>query len=60
MTTRQQLLLEIETARMRHDWAKGEVKRGEASPALIKYLDESLQELRMLKSLVASSKAAKR
>jgi hypothetical protein len=52
MTTREQLLLEIETARIRHAWAKAEVKRGEPSPALVKYLQESLQELRILKSLV--------
>jgi hypothetical protein len=60
VTVRQQLLLEIETARMRHAWARSEVKRGEPSPALVKYLDESLQELRVLKSLVARDKAAKR
>ena len=45
---------------MRHAWAKAEVKRGEPSVALIKYLEESLQELRTLKSMVASNKAAKR
>jgi hypothetical protein len=60
VTTRQQILLEIETARMRHAWAKAEVKRGEPSVALVKYLQESGQELRTLQSLVASNKAAKR
>jgi hypothetical protein len=60
VTTRQQLLLEIEAAKMRHAWAKAELKRGNPSAALVKYLDESLEELRVLKSLVASSKAAKR
>lgn len=60
MTIRQQLLLEIETAKMRHAWAKAEVKRGEPSPALVKYLAESHQELLALKSLVALNKAAKR
>jgi hypothetical protein len=55
--TRQQLLLEIETARMRYAWAKAEVKRGEPSPALVKYLAESHQELR---SYVLVKKAAKR
>jgi hypothetical protein len=59
VTTRQQLLLEIETAKVRHAWAKAEVKRGEPSPALVKYLEDSLQEWRALKALVAS-KAAKR
>jgi hypothetical protein len=60
MTTRQQLLLEIETARIRHAWAKAEVKRGEPSLALVKYLADSLEELRALESLVASNKAARR
>ena len=60
MTTRQRLLLEIETAKMRHAWAKAEVKRGEPSPALIRHLGESLQELRTLKALVVSTKAARR
>jgi hypothetical protein len=50
MTPRQQRLLEIETARMRHAWAKAEVERGTASPALTKYLEESLQEWRALKA----------
>lgn len=54
MTTRQKLLLEIETARMRHAWAKEELKTGSPSPALVRYLDESLQELRVLRSLAAS------
>jgi hypothetical protein len=57
---RQRLLREIETAKVRHDWAKAEVKRGHPSPALIKYLDESLEELRALRSLVADKKAARR
>ncbi len=60
MTSRQQLLLEIETARLRHAWAKAEVKRGELSVALVKYLAESLQELRALKDLVTTKKAARR
>jgi hypothetical protein len=60
VTTREQLLLEIETARIRHAWAKAELKRGEPSVALVKYLADSLEELRALKSLVATNKAAKR
>lgn len=59
MTTRQQLLLEIETAKRRHAWAKAEMKRGEPSPALAEYLAGCLEELRVLKSLIASSRAAK-
>jgi hypothetical protein len=47
------ILLEIETARMRHAWARAEVNRGEPSPALVKSLQESLEELRTLKSLLA-------
>jgi hypothetical protein len=60
VTTRQQLLLEIEKARMRHDWARAEVKSGEPSAALVRYLQESLQELNTLKDLVTNKKAAKR
>ena len=60
MTTRQQLFLEIETARKRHERAKAEVKRGEPSVALVKYLRESLEELRTLQSLVAKDEVAKR
>jgi len=59
MTTRQQLLLEIETAKMRYEWAKAEVKRGDPSPALVKYLEDSLLELRALRSLMYR-RAAKR
>jgi hypothetical protein len=60
VTTRQALLLEIETAKMRHTWAKVELKRGQTSPALVKYLAESVQELRALKVLVTNTVAAKR
>ena len=56
MTTRQQLLLETETARVRNAWAKAEVKRGEPSPALVKYLEESRQELAALRSLTTRKK----
>lgn len=48
MTHREQLLLEITTAKMRHDWAKAQVESGEASPALTKYVDESREELKSL------------
>jgi hypothetical protein len=57
VTTRQKLLLEIETAKMRHAWAKAEVKRGEPSAALVKYVRESLEELRALRSLMPRHKA---
>jgi|ERR1700733_11530984 hypothetical protein len=58
-STRQQLRIEIETARMRHWWAKTEVKRGHPSLALVKFLQESLQELRALRCL-AAGRATKR
>ena len=54
MTTRQQLLIEIETAKMRYAWAKAEGKRGEPSIALMKYLQESGEELCKLELLVAN------
>ena len=60
MTPRQQRLLEIDIAKMRYAWAKAEVERGTATPALIKYFEESLQELRELKTKKARKKAAKR
>jgi hypothetical protein len=41
-------LLEIETARVRHAWAKAESKRSPGSPALARYVDEALKELRAL------------
>ena len=47
--TRQQRLLEIETARVRHAWAKAQFESGAPTPALIKYLRESLNELAALR-----------
>ena len=49
LATRQQRLLEIETARMRHAWAKEQFERGAATPALVKYLRETLNELAALR-----------
>ena len=49
LATREQRLLEIETARMRHAWAKAQFERGAPTPALIKYLRESLNELATLR-----------
>ena len=60
MITKQRVRLEIETARRRHCWARAEVKRGEPSPALVKYLQESGEESRMLKTLVRKNEATKR
>ena len=39
-------LLEIETAKVRLAWAKAQVKSGEATPALTRYIEESRQEVR--------------
>jgi hypothetical protein len=59
VTARQKLRVEIKIAKMRYAWAKEEVKRGDPSPALVKYLEESLQELQALRSLVTRKKGAK-
>src|SRR5687768_4623940 len=50
LTSEQQLRLEIETARVRHSWAKEELKRAGSSPALERYAQvESHVEWRALK-----------
>jgi len=48
--SRQQCLLEIETARMRHAWAKAQFDRGDCTPALVKYLKDSASELVAMKT----------
>jgi hypothetical protein len=60
VTPKQQRILEIETAKMRYAWAKAEVQRGTATPALTKYLEESLEELRALRTAKVKKTAAKR
>jgi hypothetical protein len=45
----EQRLLDIETARVRHAWAKAQIINGK-TPALVKYLKESLDELAVLKA----------
>ena len=50
LAPRQQRLLAIETARVRHAWAKAEFERGAPTTALIKYLRESLDELAALRA----------
>jgi hypothetical protein len=42
--------LDIETARVRHAWAKAQIIGDGATPALTKYLKESLDELAALKA----------
>ena len=64
MTLREKRLLEIETARVRHAWAKTQIESAGATPALTKYLGESLTELGILKAndlemVLAKRKAAK-
>ena len=50
LSERNQRLLEIETARMRYGWAKAQIEHGQTTPALLKYLKDSLQELAVLRS----------
>ena len=50
MTPHEQQLLKIETARVRHAWAKAQVETAEVTPALAKYMKESLDELAVLKT----------
>jgi len=50
LAPRQQRLLEIETARIRHAWAKAQLDRGDSTPALVKYLEASSGELDALKN----------
>jgi len=49
MTPAERLLLEIETAKVRHDWAKAEMVRGGETPALVQFFRQSLEELDVLK-----------
>ena len=48
LTSEQQRLLEIETAKVRHAWAKAELKRAGSTPALERYVVESREGLRPL------------
>jgi len=50
LSERNQRLLEIETARMRYGWAKAQIEHGQTTPALLKYLKDSLQELAVLRA----------
>jgi hypothetical protein len=50
MTLHELRLLDIETARVRHAWAKAQIEVSGATPALTKYLGESLNELDVLKA----------
>jgi hypothetical protein len=54
MRSLSQLLLEIETAKIRHEWAKAQTKSGETTPALEKYLEESLNEWQALEAALNS------
>ena len=49
MTPHEQRFLEIETARVRHVWATAQIASG-ATPALLRYLKDSLDELAVLKA----------
>lgn len=48
LTSRKQLLVEIETARMRHAWAVAQVEGGVSTLAIAKYVDEAFEEWRVL------------
>ena len=50
LTARQERLLEIETARVRHAWAKAQFELGAPTPSLIKYLHGTLNELAALRA----------
>lgn len=50
MSSHEQQLLGIETARVRHAWARAQIENEGATPALTKYLIESLNELLILKA----------
>ena len=50
LSPHQQRLLEIETARVRHAWAKSQIIDGTTTPALTAYLKASLDELAVLKA----------
>ena len=50
MTMHELRLLEIETARVRHSWAKTQIESAGATPALTNYLRESLNELGVLRA----------
>ena len=50
MTPHEARLLGIETARVRHAWAKAQVETAGVTPALAKYIKESLDELAVLKA----------
>jgi hypothetical protein len=49
LTPHEQRLLEVETARVRHAWAKAQIESQGATPALLNYLKASLEELASLK-----------
>jgi hypothetical protein len=50
MTGHEQRLLAIETARVRHAWAKAQIVGDGETPALIRYLKDSLDELAVLRA----------
>jgi hypothetical protein len=50
MSPRDTLLLEIENAELRHEWAKAEIRRAGNSRALVRFIAESLKELQVLRA----------
>ena len=50
MTRKEQLLLEIEAAQVRHAWVQAQIERGEETPALKKYLNTVREEFQTLRT----------
>jgi len=50
ITPREERLLEIETARVCHAWAKAQIAQDGTTPALTLYLKQSLDELGVLRA----------
>jgi hypothetical protein len=50
MSPRDTLLLEIENAEFRHEWAKAEIRCAGNSRALVRFVADSLKELQTLRS----------
>jgi hypothetical protein len=60
MAVRRTLLLRIETARVRHAWAKAQLTQSRSASALAKYVEESLNELQDLRSMVRQRRRLKK
>ncbi len=59
MATRRQIQFEIETAKMRYDWAVAERERTGGTPALEKFIVESGSELAALAEKLAKTRSTR-